>query len=194
MPAILRWCSSPAADDNADDGNRDGSRAGRLPWYHFVPAMMVTMNEPVTLDDVDRRMVALLVEDGRLSINDLAGRLGVARTTAYTRFQRLRRLGVITGFTAVVDHGRLGVDVTALVLVNIDQGRWADLRGALLAVPGVEQLLFTSGAFDVVLTVRAASIAALRDVVLLGLHRVAGVKSTQTVFVLDHERAASAPN
>jgi DNA-binding Lrp family transcriptional regulator len=143
----------------------------------------------VELDAIDRRLVDLLVVDGRLSVNELALRLGVARSTAHARFERLRREGVITGFTALVDHTKLGDDVQALVLVNIEQGNWAHLRAALIAVPGVESLVFTSGAFDVVLSVRVASIAALRDVVLNGLHRIPGVRSTQTIFVLDEEHA-----
>ena len=59
------------------------------------------MSQP--LDDVDRRIVAALVEDGRLSVNGLAGQVGVSRATAYARLDRLRSEGVITGFTATVD-------------------------------------------------------------------------------------------
>ena len=147
------------------------------------------MTQRVELDAIDQRLVALLIDDGRLSVNELAARLGVARSTAHARFERLRRAGVITGFTAIVDHAKLGDDVQALVLVNIEQRNWANLRAALIAIAGVESLLFTSGAFDVVLSVRVASIAALRDVVLNGLHRIPGVRSTQTIFVLDEKRA-----
>src|SRR5690242_15448223 len=55
------------------------------------------------LDDIDRRIVAALVDDGRISINELAARVNVSRATAYARFERLRSAGVITGFRAEVD-------------------------------------------------------------------------------------------
>jgi DNA-binding Lrp family transcriptional regulator len=52
------------------------------------------------LDDVDRRMLGILVDEGRMSVNELAARVNVSRATAYSRFERLRRDGVITGVRA----------------------------------------------------------------------------------------------
>ena len=143
---------------------------------------------PPTLDDVDRRIVAALVDDGRLSVNELASRVGVSRATAYSRLDRLRSEGVITGFTATVDPTKLGLGVAALILVNVEQNEWRAARDELLHLPGVEYLAFTSGGFDMVALVRVASIEALRDVVLDHLHGATHVRSTQTVFVLDEQR------
>ena len=61
-------------------------------------------------------MLALLLDNGRLSINELAAKANVSRATAYNRFDRLRANGVVTGFTAVVDPDQVGLDVAALVL------------------------------------------------------------------------------
>jgi DNA-binding Lrp family transcriptional regulator len=141
-----------------------------------------------TLDDVDRRIVAALVDDGRLSINELATRVGVSRATAYNRLDRLRSDGVITGFTATVDPAKVGQGVAALILVNVEQNEWRAARDELLDMPGVEYLAFTSGGFDMVALVRVGSIEALRDVVLGHLHGTTHVRSTQTVFVLDEQR------
>jgi DNA-binding Lrp family transcriptional regulator len=140
------------------------------------------------LDDVDRRIIAELVGDGRLSVNELATRVGVSRATAYSRLDRLRSEGVITGFTATVDPAKLGHGVAALILVNVDQNEWRAARDELLQLPGVEYLAFTSGGFDMVALVRVASIEALRDVVLDHLHGTTHVRTTQTVFVLDEQR------
>jgi len=140
------------------------------------------------LDDVDRRLVALLLEDGRLPVNELAQRANVSRATAYNRFDRLRADGVLAGFTAVVPPEKVGLGVAALVLVNVDQQHWGRTRDELLDLPGLEYLALTSGQFDMVVLVRVADIAALRDVVLVRLHAVKGVRSTQTVFVLEEKR------
>jgi len=140
------------------------------------------------LDEVDRRIVDLLVVDGRLSINELARRAHVARATAYARLERLRSDGVITGFTATVDHNKLGYSVAALVLVNVDQSLWRDIRDAVRRLPGLEYLAFTSGGFDLVLLVRLPDIGDLRDVVLERLHDIPGIRATQTIFVLDEAR------
>ena len=122
------------------------------------------MSSPRPLDDVDRNIITALVEDGRLSVNELAHRVGVSRATAYARLDRLRSDGVITGFTATVDPAKAGLGVAALILVNVEQNEWRAARDELLHLPGVEYLAFTSGGFDLVALVRVASIDALRDV------------------------------
>jgi DNA-binding Lrp family transcriptional regulator len=145
-----------------------------------------TDDRPV-LDDIDRRMLAELVRDGRCSVNDLARRANVSRATAYGRFDRLVRGGVVRRFTADVDPEVLGYGIAALILVNVEQGDWPTFREQLAGVPGVEHVALTSGQFDFVVSVRAPDIRALRDVVLYRLAAMRQVRSTQTVFVLEEE-------
>lgn len=140
------------------------------------------------LDEIDRRILEELVRDGRVAVNELAKRAGVSRATAYARFDRLQRSGVVSGFTAVVDPDALGYTITAMILVNVEQGDWSQVREQLVLLPGFEYLAVTSGGFDFLVLVRVGDIASLRDVVLHRLHRIPAVKSTQTVFVLDEER------
>ena len=140
------------------------------------------------LDDVDRRILGLLLEDGRLPVNELAQRAHVSRATAYNRFDRLRANGVLAGFTAVVPPEQVGLGLAALVLVDVDQQHWGRTRDELMDLPGLEYLALTSGQFDMVLLVRVPDITALRDIVLVRLHAVKGVRSTQTVFVLEEAR------
>ena len=149
---------------------------------------------PRPVDDVDRQILEELVHDGRIAINELAGRVGVSRATAYARFDRLVEDGVITGFRAEVDPGALGYAITAMILVNVEQGEWSSVREQLVQLPGFEYLAVTSGGFDFVVLVRVRDVASLRDVVLHRLHRIMAVKTTQTVFVLDEDRrVGSAP-
>ena len=145
----------------------------------------------MTLDATDRRMVELLVGDGRMSVNELAARVHVSRATAYARLERLRADGVLTGFTATVDPAKLGYPITALVLVNVDQQHWREVRDQVRQLPGLEYLAFTSGGFDLVLLVRLPEMADLRDVVLVRLHDIPGIRDAQTIFVLDELRLAT---
>lgn len=140
------------------------------------------------LDAVDRRLLGILADDGRISVNELATRAHISRAAAYARFDRLRESGVITGFSANIDPGPVGLPVGALILVNVDQANWAEVRDEIQALPGIEYLAFTSGSFDMVLLVRVADIHALRDVVLVRLHGIPHVRTTHTIFVLDEQR------
>jgi DNA-binding Lrp family transcriptional regulator len=140
------------------------------------------------LGDIDRAIVGLLRGDGRMSVNEVASHVHVSRATAYARLERLRGSGVITGFSAEVDAAKIGLPVTALILVNLEQRNWPSVHDAIGAIPGVEWSAFTSGTFDMALLVRMKDVQALRDVVLVQLHGLKFVKSSQTVFLLDEER------
>ena len=146
------------------------------------------------LDPVDRRLVELLVADGRPARGPRAARAGVARSTAYSRVDRLRADGIITGFSATVDPAAVGLGITALVLVDVDQQRWHSARDAMLELPGVEYLAFTLGTFDMVLLVRAVDVDDLRTVVLERLHELDEVRSAQTIVVVEEHRRPVLPS
>ncbi len=140
------------------------------------------------LDEVDRRLVELLVEDGRQSVNALAKRANVSRATAYQRFAQLRARGVIRGFSARVDPTKLGLGLSALLLIRVEQPRWREVTSELLALPGVEWIGVTAGEFDFALVVRAKDVDELRDVVLERLQTIVAVRSSETVLLLEDHR------
>src|SRR6185503_18360811 len=75
--------------------------------------------QALPLDDVDRAIVAVLRENGRISIRALAARLHISRAGAYLRVQRLEGAGVITGYSAWVDPQRYGYGLSAYVHLKI---------------------------------------------------------------------------
>ena len=135
-------------------------------------------------------MIAALVNDARVSLTDLADRVNVSRSTAHARLQRLRDDNVITGFTASIDMQAVGLGVAAAVFIDIEQHDWRTLRAKLMEIPGVEYLAMCAGRFDLMLIARAESIPALRDVLLEKIQRIDGVRSTETVLILDEVRSS----
>jgi DNA-binding Lrp family transcriptional regulator len=158
---------------------------------HFVEPPVVTDSTTRQIDSVDRAMIAALVHDARISLTDLAETVNVSRSTAHTRMQRLRDSGVITGFTVSVDPQAVGLAVAAAVFIDIEQHDWRTLRAELAAIPGVEYLAMCAGRFDLMLIARAENIAALRDVLLEQIQRIDGVRSTETVVILDEVRSSA---
>src|SRR5690606_7246369 len=80
------------------------------------------------LDDIHIGMLDLLRKNGGLSIAALAKQLAISRSSAYQRYEALIEAGVITGFTATLDFGATGLDISALVFVSIEQNRWQEFR------------------------------------------------------------------
>ena len=137
------------------------------------------------LDGIDRRLLELLGDDARLSVARLAGRCGISRANAYTRLERLRAEGIVEGFSARVDTRRLGLGISALVLISGRQPAWRALRDQLRATPEVEYCAFTTGEYDALILVRVADVETLRDVILERLQSMPSVRATQTIFVLE---------
>lgn len=139
----------------------------------------------IALDEIDLRIVRELTADGRLSVNELSHRVNISRATAYARLDRLRAEGAIKGFTAVLDPEVIGLGVSAVVFVNVEQRTWEESVAELGGLPGVERVLLTSGEFDFALLVRFRELSDLRDVLLGQLQAMPHVRGTQTLFVLD---------
>ena len=137
------------------------------------------------MDAIDRRILAELQADGRLSMRALAERLHISRAGCYTRVERLQRDAVITGYTAVIDPRRLGPSLSAHIYLKISQHSWKSVREALRAVPEVEHGSLVSGENDLVLFVRTRDAETLRDLVLNTLQTMPNVLSTHTVLVFD---------
>src|SRR5260370_36396582 len=137
------------------------------------------------LDRTDRRILELLRDDGRISIAALAERCHVSRAGAYARLERLRAEGIVDGFSARVDSRKLGLGISALILISGTQPAWRSLRDQLQAMPEVEYCAFTTGEYDALVLVRVPDVETLRDVVLERLQASGAVRATQTIFVLE---------
>ncbi|MGC4880794.1 Lrp/AsnC family transcriptional regulator [Micromonospora sp. DT43] len=145
------------------------------------------------LDEVDRRILDELVRDGRTSVRTLAERIHISRTNAYARVERLLRDGVITGFRAQVAPEAAGLGTSAYMALTIEQNTWREVSAELARVRYVEHVALLSGEHDVLALVRAPDNAALRDVVLDRVQRIAGVLSTRSWLVFEEFDGRQSP-
>jgi DNA-binding Lrp family transcriptional regulator len=137
----------------------------------------------MNLDDLDRRLIALLQADARASAADLARRLGVARTTVLARITRLERSGVIVGYTvrlAALEDDR---GVEAYVGIHTEPKSARDVTLRLSALPELRQLCSVSGEFDYLALLHAETPARL-DALLDEIGAIDGVRKTTTSVVL----------
>lgn len=136
-------------------------------------------------DRVDRVIIDALAEDARTGVTELAELADISRATAYNRIRRLTDDGVIRGYSAVVDHAKMGLDITALILVSGSQPDWRANREIISSYPEVEYCWYVAGSADIVLLVRLADTDQLRDLILSRLQSLPGVHTTQTLTVID---------
>jgi DNA-binding Lrp family transcriptional regulator len=137
------------------------------------------------VDEIDRDMLRVLAADSRVSLRELGALVGISRSSAYNRFERLQKSGVIRAFTVDVDHGKTGRSLAAYVHLRVQQRAWRTVSEALAAMRDVEHVSLVSGEVDIVLLVRTADVQSLRDFVLDRLQAMPEVLATSTLFVLD---------
>ena len=141
--------------------------------------------EPAPLDDIDRRIIAELTRDGRMSVTQVAENVHISRAHAYTRIARLTGDGVLTKFTALVDPIKAGLRSSAYVTLKVSQHSWRELREQLRTIPEVHHVALVGGDFDVILLVRAIDNIDLRRVIFDQLQSMPGVLDTQTFLVFE---------
>lgn len=117
------------------------------------------------MDQFDQSILRALAEDGRMSITDLAARIGLSKSPTQARLRRLEKSGVIMGYRALLDPISLGLDHVAFVEVRLTDTREAALRAfnaAVQNVPEIEQAHMIAGNFDYLLKVRTRDMAQYR--------------------------------
>ena len=135
------------------------------------------------LPDLDRRIVRLLSEDGRMSFTDLGRATGLSTSAIHQRVRRLEARGVIRGYAAVVDPEAVGLPLTAFISIRpIDASAPDDAPDRLADVPEIEACHSVAGEESYILKVRVATPTALEA--LLARIRAAANVSTRTTIVL----------
>ncbi len=107
------------------------------------------------MDAVDKQILALLMEDGRRTFDDIAGQVKLTAPSVKRRVDRLRASGALEGFTAVVDHGALGWHTEALVELYFRPGTTLDEVAKVLRLhPEVAEAWSVTGEADAIARVR----------------------------------------
>ena len=140
------------------------------------------------IDLFDRRIVEALRADGRLSVTELARRVGLSKTPCQVRLRRLVDQGYILGFRAIIDPAKLGLDHIAFTEVKLSDTREAALeefRRAVLRIPEVEECHMIASSFDYLLKVRTADIRRYREVLGERISALPHVANTSTFVAME---------
>ncbi|MFD0911584.1 MULTISPECIES: Lrp/AsnC family transcriptional regulator [Ruegeria] len=140
------------------------------------------------LDRFDRAILSIVAEDGRISVADLARRIGLSKSPTQARLKRLESEGIITGYRAMLDPIRLGLDHVAFVEVRLTDTRekaLAEFNAAVRKVPEIEQAHMIASNFDYLLKVRTGSMTEYRAVLAEKISSLPHVASTSTFVAME---------
>lgn len=141
------------------------------------------MDAPHALDQIDRRLLGIVMADPRVGVREFSRRLGVARGTAQARLDKLEARGVIASWAPTLDPAALGFPLSALVHIQLAQAELEETCAGLAEVREVLEVMSIAGEFDIVCRVVARDHAHLEEVfsAIISTH---GVLRTRTEVIL----------
>ena len=141
-----------------------------------------------TLDRHDRAIISALQKDGRMTITALAELVRLSNTPCQIRLKRLQDKGYITGFVALVNNTKLGMDHVAFVQVTLastSSKALAAFNAAVTTTAEIEQCHMTAANFDYLLKVRTKDMASYRTVLGEKISTLPHVVQTSTFVVME---------
>jgi Lrp/AsnC family transcriptional regulator, leucine-responsive regulatory protein len=147
------------------------------------------------LDTIDRKILGLLQEDGRITMQTLAERVGLSLSPCHRRVRLLEERGIISGYVALVDQKALDLHVSVFVSIKLARQREEDLRRFEKAISGWREVLecyLMTGNRDYLLRVVVSDLAAYEAFLKNKLTRVDGIASIESSFALSQVKYSSA--
>ena len=157
-------------------------------FYYLQNKLDKFWNKLVIMDKFDRQIIEILQENGRITISELADRVGLSKTPCNARLKRLIENGTILGFTALVNYEALERNHIAFTEVKLNDTRDASLKAfnkGVMAIPEVEHCHMIAGQFDYLLKVRTKDIQAYRWALGEKISSLPCVANTSTHVVME---------
>lgn len=142
----------------------------------------------IELDRIDRKILAALQQNGRISNLDLAEAVGLSPTPCARRIKRLEEAGVIEGYAARISPAALGFSICVMVSVKLAKqspDAAEQFMSAIRAQPEITECLLVTGNVDYLLRVWVKDIEALRTFISEALQAIPCVAETSTMVILD---------
>jgi len=123
-----------------------GSRLDVLPGELGVKGASTGRN----IDELDTKIIRLLLADGRASAREIGTKLDVSTSTVTARLEKLRRNGILQGFTTVVDFHKLGYDLTVVTEIIVSKGKLLEMEREIAKLPTVCAVYDVTGEIDAI--------------------------------------------
>ena len=141
-----------------------------------------------TLDDIDRKILAVLQADGRISLADLSAKVGLSSSPCLRRIRILERAGIIARYVAVLDQDKVGLPVSVFVSIKLESQREQALERfnkAIARWPEVLECYLMTGPRDYLLRIVVADLSAYERFLKQKLTKVDGIASIESSFALE---------
>ena len=147
----------------------------------------------IDLSTIDRKILRALQEDGRMTIQALADRVGLSASPCLRRIRQMEKAGIIAGYSATVNQKAVGLPVSVFISIKLERQRARELDAFVAAIggwPEVMECYLMTGQFDFLLRVVCADLEAYEHFLREKLTQVEGVASIESSFSLGQVKAS----
>lgn len=139
------------------------------------------------LDSIDRQIIALLQSNGKMNNKEVAGKIGLSVTPTFERIKRLERMGVIRGYTAIIDRKAIGKELKVICHVSLKSHEKEGIdvfESAVKELPEVRHAYHVAGATDYMLVIEVENMEVYQDFLKNQLARIPHIGQVNSSFVM----------
>ncbi len=140
--------------------------------------------DKVKIDITDRKVLAILLENSRLSYRQIAKRINVSAATVMNRIKKLENNNVIINYSGKINHSKLGFDITAIVELKIQKGKYESVYNTLKINPYIISLYSITGPYDILAITKFRSREELNKFI-VKMSQNENIEDTHTKYVLN---------
>jgi Lrp/AsnC family transcriptional regulator for asnA, asnC and gidA len=140
------------------------------------------------IDDIDRKILALLLEDAQMPYTEVAKKVFVSPGTVHVRMRKLVDLGIVVGSQLKINYTKLGYDVKAFLGVFLEKGAlYDDVVDELNQIPEITNIDYTTGNYAMFVKILCRDTKHLREVLHDKVQKVEGISRTETTISLNED-------
>lgn len=138
------------------------------------------------IDNVDLKILNLLMQDATMPYTEIGKRIFVSGGTVHVRMKKMEEMGIVRGSQLIIDHTKLGWDISAFLGIYLDKSSlYAEVAVELMNIPEVVNIHYTTGIYSIFAKIVCRDTLHLRQVLHDKIQKVQGIQRTETFISLE---------
>ena len=138
------------------------------------------------IDNVDLKILNLLMQDATMAYTEIGKRIFVSGGTVHVRMKKMEDMGIVRGSQLIIDHTKLGWDISAFLGIYLDKSSlYEEVAQQLMTIPEVVNIHYTTGIYSIFAKIVCRDTLHLREVLHDKIQKVVGIQRTETFISLE---------
>jgi Lrp/AsnC family transcriptional regulator, regulator for asnA, asnC and gidA len=138
------------------------------------------------IDNVDLKILSLLMEDANLPYTEIAKKIFVSGGTVHVRMKKMAEMGIVTGAQLRIDYAKLGYDIIAFLGIYLEKSSmYEEVAAKLMEIPEIVNIHYTTGIYSIFAKIICKDTKHLRNVLHDKIQNVQGIQRTETFISLE---------